>query len=156
MQRAVDARGFLADKFHDVNLAAARPAELRAVLAEHPDGRPDAFALGDFGARLDAAVLPGGLAARGEAGGGVFHGRMIHGREMFLPAFDDQMAILDAGVFQARLGVVLALVIADEACFVAPFGRVGQALVVELIGPDQFPISRRCAAGGRDEGDDGE
>src|ERR1017187_5913650 len=73
MQGAMNAGGFFADKFHDVNLAAARPADLRPILAEHPDGGPDAFALGDFGARLNASVLPTRLAASGQAGSGVFH-----------------------------------------------------------------------------------
>jgi hypothetical protein len=67
-----------------------------------------------------------------------------------------KMAVLDAGILQARLGVVLLFVVADEALFVAPFGRVGQTLVVELVGPDEFPVSRRHVVGDRDECDDGE
>ena len=64
------------------------------------------------------------------------------------------MAVLDAGILQARLGVILLFVVAEKANFVIPFGGVGQTLVVELVGPDQFPIRRRRAVGDRDEGDE--
>ena len=75
-------------------------------------------------------------------------------REMLLATFDDQMAVLDAGVFQARLGVVLAFVVADEAFFVAPFGRIGQPLIVELVRPDELPVGSRNATGHYGEHDD--
>ena len=55
----VAAGGGAADHFHDVDLAAAGPANGADVFAEHPEGRPDALALGQAQARGELAVGPG-------------------------------------------------------------------------------------------------
>ena len=55
---------------------------------------------------------------------------------MFLPTLDDQVAGFDAGILQTRLGVELAFVVTDEAFFVAPFGGIGESLVIEFVGPN--------------------
>jgi hypothetical protein len=121
------------------------------VGAEGPDGGPDAPAGGELGADLDVAVKPVGLVVGLERGGGVVGdaGRAFDGvGVLFLAGLDDEMAVLDAGVFQAPGSVELGLVIADEAFLVDPLGGIGQAvgIVLEFVGPDEG-VGRRRGTG---------
>ncbi len=54
--------------------------------------------------------------------------------------FDHELTVLYPCVFEARIGVVLELFVADIADLVAPFIRIGQAGVFKLVAPDQFPL----------------
>src|SRR5436190_23359815 len=62
---------------------------------------------------------------------------------MLLPGFDNEHAVLDAGVFFALTRVILRLVIADETCFVIPFGRVGQPWLIKIVRPNKLPLTGR-------------
>ena len=66
--------GVEADELHDVDLAAAGPADLADIGAEGPDRRPGPAAGGELGAHLDPAVGPGGLASGRQARRGVLRG----------------------------------------------------------------------------------
>src|SRR5215467_6551247 len=45
VQCTMHRRGLLADVFHDVDLAAGRPADFIDVAPEHPEGRPNALSV---------------------------------------------------------------------------------------------------------------
>src|SRR5215469_6691327 len=62
VNRAVDERRFLADIFHDVDLAALRPSALTDVVAEHPESGPDALTAGNLNAGFEASVFARELA----------------------------------------------------------------------------------------------
>src|SRR5690606_19456103 len=74
VQRAVGQVRFEADVFHDVDLAALRPADVAEIVAQHPERRPDALGLRQPDARLDAAMAELALAARDHARGAVLAG----------------------------------------------------------------------------------
>jgi hypothetical protein len=67
----VDDAGLVADEFHDVDFAAGGPADLAAIDAERPDGRPGAAGAGDLGADFKPSVGPRVLSEGVEGGGGV-------------------------------------------------------------------------------------
>src|SRR5207244_4541732 len=58
MHRAVYPAGLLANVLHDVDLAARGPADLVAVVAQHPEGGPQALPARDLNPSLHAAVPP--------------------------------------------------------------------------------------------------
>src|SRR5690606_2969862 len=144
----------------DVDLAIIRPvgAAVGLLAGEHPDGRPGAAAGGQAGADLDAAVRP--ARAREQPGR-----RVRAPLHTVLPGLDDEVPVFDARVFGAALGVVLQLVVAPAvpADVVAPPGRVGQAVGLELVGPDELPFAvarsdglGRLTRGGGDEDEGGQ
>src|ERR1700722_4289296 len=100
MEGAVDVVRLLSDKLHDVDLAAAWPADARDVRAHGPDGRPNALALGEFRPHFDPAILPARPLPRYEAGGGVFNRFVVGRREMLFAAFNHQHAAFDPGILQ--------------------------------------------------------
>ena len=55
-------RGGGADGFEDVDLAAFGPVVGFVILAEEPEGGPDAFAAGELDAGFEAAILLGEVA----------------------------------------------------------------------------------------------
>src|SRR4029077_2048529 len=71
MQGAVNGAGFLADIFHDVDLAALWPAGRGDIFAEHPERGPHSLPFWDFDSRFEAAVGLREEALSLEAGGGV-------------------------------------------------------------------------------------
>src|SRR5207249_4843059 len=113
---------------------------------------------GEFRAHLDAPVTPRGLplgrdARRGVVGelrlSPVVAAGAVGGIPVpLLPALDDEHAVFDARVLEPLARVVLALAVADEALLVGPLRRIGRAVVVELVGPDELP-SMRLRRGGR-------
>ena len=143
---AVDGGGLFADIFHDVDFAAFGPADGFDVVAEHPEGGPDALALRDFDAGFEAAEGLGEEALGFQARGSVFAGDVIGAFEIFFARGDDEIAVFDVGVF-AAIGVGLELVVAPAfaAEVVGPFFRVGGGAVgaVEFVGPDEREIFRR-------------
>src|SRR5206468_7066519 len=71
VQAAVVGARFPADVLHDVDLTAAGPADAADVVAEHPEGGPDALAPGQLDTGLEVPVRLGEAPGRGEPGRGV-------------------------------------------------------------------------------------
>ena len=117
------------DQLHDVDFAAGWPADRWVVGAEHPDGRPDALALGQDGADVDAPVL------EFLQSDGLHAGRGVLGTAV--PCDDEEIAPVHIGVL-AAVGVVLQLLVAPAAGteVVGPVGEV-DGLAVEFIGPHE-------------------
>jgi hypothetical protein len=167
MDVGVDDSGVMADVFEDIDLAAGGPTDLADIGAEGPEGGPGAAAGGDFSSRLDAAVGPGDPIAGGEAGGGVVRelalllpaavgGIRLVARvwEFFAAGFDDEVTVLDPGILEAVGGVVLEFAIAHESFLVGPLGRIWEAVAVEVIGPDEFPLGGLGGGGEQGGGDE--
>ena len=127
-----------ADGFEDVDLAALWPVGGLMVVAEQPEGGPDAFADGEFDAGLEASVFLGEVVLGVDAGGGVVAGDAVGAGEVFFLGGDDEVAVLlldvggAAGVgFQLVVAEALATGDNDPLCGVG-WGAVGG---VELVAP---------------------
>src|SRR5580658_2541053 len=106
MQGAVDRSGFLADIFHDVDLATLRPTGRGNVFAQHPERGPHPLSFWDFYACLETAVGLREKILRFEAGGGVVARDAVSGGIRFLLCGDDEIAFFDVGVFlEVRVGL---------------------------------------------------
>ena len=163
VDREVKLVGKVADELHQVDLAAERPGGVFYVGPEGPESGPDAASARDSGGDLDFPAGESMTLAGGEAGGGIVGFLTVFGPR-FLAGGDDQLAVLDAGVFTAVFGVVLGFVVAQEADLVVPLGGVGRPVAVELVAPGEFPIRRGIGGdgggvrfgGGRDRGGSGD
>ena len=71
MDRAVRRARRVPDVFHNIDFAAAGPADSSDVVAHHPDRGPNSLASRQLRAHFDAAVLPRDFAQRFDRGGGV-------------------------------------------------------------------------------------
>jgi hypothetical protein len=60
--------GFAPDVLHNVDFTGGWPGILLDVCAQHPEGRPDAVAVGQFHARFNASIRPGVQALSFQAG----------------------------------------------------------------------------------------
>ncbi len=69
---------------------------------------------------------------------------------MLAAGLDDQHAAAAGRVFGL---VILSLVVADEAALVIPVGRIGLAVLVELVVPNHFPVAGRIGGGERRGGE---
>src|SRR5690606_1035790 len=105
---------------HDVDLATRRPADLVDVGAEHPDGWPHTAPRGQLSPHFDTAVPPARLPLRGEA-----RRRVLRFPEALAPGLDDEITILEPRVLGTTPGVVLQLLVANEALLVSPARGVG-------------------------------
>ena len=118
-ERAVDGAvndvGLFADIFHDVDLAALRPADGVDVVAEHPERRPDALALRDFDAGFEAAESLREEPLSFQARGSVFAGDVITAFVIFFARGDDEIAVFDVRVLGA-VGVGLEFVDCPSRC----------------------------------------
>ena len=65
---------------------------------------------------------------------------------MLAAGLDDQHAAAASRVFRL---VILGLIVADETALVVPIGRIGLAVLVELVVPDHFPVGNRIGGGER-------
>jgi len=139
MDCAVNQRGLLADVLHDVDFAAAGPAGLFDVVAQHPERRPNALSARNFDARFESSIGLRKFAQGLQARGSVVSGDAVSSGIFLLQYFDDQVSILLVGVVES-LRVVLKLVVApaSAAGFGDPFGGVDRGAVraVELVAPD--------------------
>src|SRR5580658_5393442 len=133
MQGAVNGAWFLADVFHDVDLAAFRPARRGDVLAQHPECGPYSLPFGDFYSRLEAAVGLCKKILRFETGGGVFARYAVGAGVGFFLRGDYEISFFDVCVFFA-VGVGLEFVVAP-------------AFAAEVVGP-LFGVWRRTVWAG--------
>jgi hypothetical protein len=148
---AVNCGRLFTDVLHDVDLAALGPADRVDIIAEHPEGGPDALAFGDFDARLETSESLGEEALRFQARGCVFAGDVVGAFVLFFARGDDEIAVFDVGVL-ATICVGLEFVVAPAATaeIVSPFFWVGKGAVggVEFVGPDQGEIFEIDGIGG--------
>src|SRR5262249_11692270 len=114
VNRAVDDRRLSPDVFHDVDLAARRPAHAGDVVAEHPERGPQALSGRQLDARLEASValaeLPLGLEPRG----GVVARDAVGAGIGFAVGPNDERAVLDMSILQL-IRVTFELVVAPTA-----------------------------------------
>jgi hypothetical protein len=151
VDRAVDGGGLFADVLHDVDFAALGPADRIDVVAEHPERGPDALAVRDFDAGLEAAESLRVEPLRFEASGRVFASDVVGAFVIFFACGDDEIAVFDVGVFRTIcVGLEFVVTPATAAEVVSPFFRVGSGTVraVEFVGPDQSEVFRRGLRGG--------
>src|SRR5205823_6937832 len=113
-RRAVHPARLLPDVLHDVDLAAAGPADLRDVVAQHPERGPQPLPPRDLNARLDPAVAPRPQALGLEARRGV--GLVA---ERLAPGLDHEVTVFEARVFDP-IGIELELAVPPA---VAPVSR---------------------------------
>src|SRR5712692_3654264 len=117
MKRAVHDRRFLANIFHDVDLAASGPADGTDVVAQHPKCRPDTLAIGDLNSRLEPSIGLAELILSEQSRRSVVAGYAVRPGERFLERFNDQQAAFKIRVRSAiRIGlefVVTPTVAAD-------------------------------------------
>ena len=132
-----------ADGLEDVDLAAVGPVVGLVVVAEQPEGGPDAFADGELDAGFEAAVVLGEVVLGVDAGGGVVAGDAVGAGEVFFARGDDEVAVLllrvgGAGGVGFELVVAVALAAGDDV----PFCGVGWGAVgaVELVAPGELPV----------------
>src|SRR5205823_12436256 len=98
-------------EFQDVDLAAAGPAAVALVGGHHPDGGPDAFAFGQFGADVEPPIGPIALEPCANAGGGVI-ARPFGPGVMFPARFDGKEPVAHADIVG---DIVLQVVVAGAA-----------------------------------------
>src|SRR5207247_8098766 len=103
MHRPVHPAGFLADVLHDVDLAAGGPTNRVAVVAQQPEGGPQALPARDLNPCLHAAVPP-----RAQTLGLQSGRRVVTAAERLGASLDDQVAAFDTRVLGA-VGVELGL-----------------------------------------------
>src|SRR5229473_306875 len=94
MKRAVHDRRFLADIFHDVDLAASGPADGTDVVTQHPECRPETLAVGNFNSRLKPSVGLSELILSEQSGRSVVASYAVGPGKGFLERFDYQQALL--------------------------------------------------------------
>jgi len=143
-------QNFAGVKFHYVNLPARGPADVRDVRAQRPERRPASQPCVNARAHLELSIFELAQPARRDAGGRVINPlaarlpiRAIRDEAgtafMLLPRLDDEQPVRATGIFRL---IPLQFVIAHEAVLVIPVRRIGWAVRVKLIVPDQFPIVR--------------
>lgn len=128
-------------EFKDVDFAAFGPAggaaDFIAVCAEHPEGGPDALAVGELDAGGDFAVLPGLFAAGVESGGGVLLGAV---GVAVMDGFEDEVAVFEVGVFLVVEVLLPLVVVGFGEDLAGPVVGV-EGLALEFIGPDEAPVA---------------
>src|SRR3989442_5704 len=138
MHRAVHPARLLADVLHDVDLTARGPADRGAVVAQHPEGGPQALPARDLNPCFHAPVAPRAQPLGLESGG-----RVVTISERLTASLDDEVAACDARVFGA-VGVELELRVAPAAApgLADPFSRI-EGRAVELVVPHELPPGTR-------------
>ena len=145
-------------KFHDVHLAARRPANA-GLCAEGPERRPAPRPRVNAGAHLELAVFKLAQAARRDAGRGIINpfaaglpvraiGDEVRIQLVRRSRLNDEQAVRAKRVFRL---IPLQLSVAHKAVFVVPVRRIGRAVRVKFIVPDKFIVTGGAAGGeGRD------
>src|SRR6266851_7965583 len=155
MKRAVNYGRFLADVFHNVDLAASGPAGGTDIVAQHPKRRPDTLSIRNLEPRLKPSIglrelIPGEQPCRS-----VIAGDVIRPRERFLYCFDHQQATLDVRVDRA-VGISLEFVVtpAIAADIKGPLSRINRraAGTIKLVTPHQTPYRGIAREYGRARG----
>src|SRR6266516_959853 len=138
MHRAVHPARLLADVLHDVDLAARGPADRDAVIAQHPEGGPQALPARDLDPRFHAPVAPRAQPLGLESGG-----RVVTVSERLTARRDGEIAAFDTRVFGA-VGVELELRVAPAAApgLADPFSSI-KGGAVELVVPHELPPGTR-------------
>jgi len=143
---------------HDVDFAAVRPADLRDILAQHPERGPNAFPERKLDARFDSPVLPVVIGGHG-AVGSRFAALQATGRVVSLRVFENADHQIPVAVLENIVGgegVLLQFSVTPAAVVpdvVVPFRRVGRRTrrAVEFVAPDKLPaaggLRRRNRAG---------
>src|SRR6266481_2212033 len=146
MQGTVNGGGFLADIFHDVDLAALGPAHGRDVLAEHPQRGPHSLPCRDFDSCLEAAISLREEALRFEACGRVSARHAVGAGVVLFLRRDYQIPFFSIRVLKAT-GVVLELLIAPAVAAdgVGPLLRVWRRAVRagEFVPPNHSPAGAK-------------
>src|SRR6056297_3803216 len=131
-------------RFDDIDLAGGSPAAVRAVLGQHPEGRPQALPCRQLDARLDTAVSKGEAITGRDPRRGV--AEIVHG---LAPRGDLQNTVFKLRIVgQIPLQLVVApsrrqagdAAVADKIRTVAGFEEPGlriQLGVIELVAPDE-------------------
>ena len=133
---------FLANVFHDVNLAATWPTCYVDIVPEHPECRPHSLPERQFDASLETAVGLAEFSKRLQPSGGVVSGFRIRFRILLVQGSDDEIAISQKDVGRA-VGIILEFLVAPTLTpgFENPLGTIhGRPIrTIELIAPNQFP-----------------
>ena len=58
MDRGIYGLRLMAEQFHDIDFAAARPAAVTIVRRQHPDGRSDSLSLRQLGTDVESSLEP--------------------------------------------------------------------------------------------------
>ena len=113
MQSAIDLRRQPADKLHEIDLAAGRPADVPEIRTQTPERSPHPLPRGNANTRLNAAVGELRLTQRIESRGGVFAGAVVAIERLFGPADrDQQMAFAVGGGIGGIIRVILPFLVA--------------------------------------------
>ena len=151
VERAVHLVRLVTEEFHDVDLAAVRPAAVAFVGGHHPDGGPDAFSFGQFGADVEPPIRPIALEPCANAGGGVI-ARAFGPGVMFPARFDEKKAVSHAGVVG---DIVLQFVVAAAARVHLKLPLRGvEGVAVEFVIPNKRPAGRSVRRAGRANGEE--
>ena len=112
----MDAIGFLAFEFHDVNFAAGSPSAVFSIRGQHPDCGLQTLFGWELGTHLDLTVSPVTPMLGANAPGGI---RSLRAGDLgvILMRFQNQAAIFDAHVFEAIRVDLLFVIAAAEGVF---------------------------------------
>lgn len=134
--------------FHDVAPVRMRPSAVCLVGGQRPARRPGTQPGRQLRTNLQPAVEEVALVLRHQPFRGIRAAFMV-----FAPGDERQHAVGDARVLRA-IGVMVALVVATAvaARVAAPFRRIGRAIDVEPVLPDQRRAEAPFAFGGRGGG----
>src|SRR3954466_3965958 len=137
---------FFANVFHDVDLAACRPALLPNVVAQHPERRPDSLSVRNFDARFKPSILLRELALRLQPARRVITGDSVSPAVFFLKGLNDKISALLNYVLRAA-GVILEFLISPSvtARFCYPLRGIDRRTIrtVELVAPHKLPARTR-------------
>src|SRR5512134_1588848 len=111
MDGGVNMVGFSANKFQDIDLTSGRPAFFGKIIAEHPEGGPNALPIRKFYPCFDAPILPGMQPLCLDARRGV----IATGDQLrLLTCFDHEHSFLYADVFWS-IGICLPFLVSPAA-----------------------------------------
>src|SRR6266702_3010052 len=150
VQAAVNLPRLMPHVFHDVDLAALRPAHFANVIAKHPERRPNSLSLWNPNARLKAPVLLLKILLRVDAFRGVLARYAVWSSESLLASRDYEVPFFDMRVLRPS-GVVLQFLVAESVAldYKAPLCRIGRRsiLPIEFVTPHQLPLLLRWLRG---------
>src|SRR3989442_12321433 len=145
MKSAVNDRRFLSNIFHDVDLAAVRPASSTNIVTQHPERRPDALAVRDFDSRFKPSVGLAEFILGKQSCRSVVASYVIRAGESFLNCFDYELATVLIRVYGSTR-IVLKFVVAPAvaADIKGQFAGINRRAIgaVELVAPNQAPYRR--------------
>lgn len=101
-----------ADGLEDVDFAAVGPMIAFVIVAEEPEGWPDAFAGRQLDAGFEASIFLREVVSRVDARGGVVADNSVRAGEIFSLCGDDEVAVLLLNVGRS-VGVGFELIVAE-------------------------------------------